>query len=177
MKTLLLIALIAAAIPLAWLYDALRPVATTKTAEVFHGNCLAAVRLRGRAELLNHLVVMHVNDTARVDLLFHGCTPARGEYVFRVAHLSTGQVYEYADRIKGSRSALPLFTAEVGGVYWFTLYASFEAEGSCHCEALLVIKRGEKGGYVRVYAVEALAGALATAGVLLHAYRRLEKVA
>lgn len=177
LKALLILALAALAIPLAWLNDAVNPVVPAKTGRTFYGNCLAAVQQRGKTEMLNQLVMAHVNDTVRVDLRFYGCTPARGDYVYRVEHTSTGRLYEHAGRIRGSQATLPLFTAEVGGVYRVTLQVSFEAEGYCDCEATLVIVRGGKEGYARVYSAEALAGGIAAGLVALYAYWRYREVA
>lgn len=139
------------------------PLATQPVRAVKSGNVLlefSKLRPEWVRTVENSRWLLHVNDTVSIQLFLEGCRLIEGRYVLRVRHVSTGRVYEYAEKVEVGVVQLPLFVVEFGGVHELLLLWDLKGEGVCEYRVEVVALRGDKSGYILVYTFVALAGLL-----------------
>jgi len=151
-------------IPLSFIDDVVNPNPYALVYSYSGGGSLHPLWLGEWRELYNAGLLLHVNDTVSFELRFSGCDSRRGVYEYRVVHYSSGRVYTARGEVSAV-TLLPVFTAELGGVHVLQLRVKLEGEGVCDYDFRVTAARGGKGGYMRVYALEAAAGLVSTSAV------------
>jgi len=123
---------------------------------------LSASAPEGRvAGSFNQLLMLHVNDTLTLRARGEGCR-LEG-YNLTIAHLSTGEKFSFeAKGVQAGR--FPTFMAPREGVYLVEVSVAATGGGkSCTVVAELSAAAGGRGGYARLFTLQAGVGAALTA--------------
>ncbi|MCC6049880.1 MAG: hypothetical protein LM580_04190 [Thermofilum sp.] len=117
----------------------------------------------------DQLLLMHVNDTLTFRMRGEGCR--LGSYNVTIAHLSTGE--RFSIEARGALAGrFPTFTAPREGVYLLEISVAAAVSGgrTCTVAAEFSAAAGDRGGYAKLFTLQAWVGAALTASAAAALY-------